>query len=133
MHLDHAGHHSATLKPFEQDYFMGEWKTKSTGSCTDFNLMLGKGYKGSMECVKQGKATVCKNNSYTGFFIMGDGVEVCIKDGELIIATETLDNQDFIGFKPDAQKTDCTITLKGDKNTQDICAIATAIFKSKIT
>ncbi|CAH2214618.1 HutD/Ves family protein [Tepidibacter aestuarii] len=38
--LEHEGHHSVKLKEFEQDRFCGDWKTKSYGRVTDFNLMM---------------------------------------------------------------------------------------------
>jgi len=37
------------LEPFQQDFFMGDWKTVSRGMATDFNLMLSKGLTGSLE------------------------------------------------------------------------------------
>lgn len=47
--LEHLGHHNATLKPFEQDSFSGEWTTSSVGKVKDFNLMMVKGCKGRLE------------------------------------------------------------------------------------
>jgi environmental stress-induced protein Ves len=40
LQLIHEGHYSKLLRPFEQDTFSGEWKTRSRGKVTDFNLML---------------------------------------------------------------------------------------------
>lgn len=37
--LAHEGQHSKKLKKFESDQFSGDWLTKCTGTCTDFNLM----------------------------------------------------------------------------------------------
>lgn len=39
LELDHEGHHSKKLGPFEQDHFKGDWNTCSRGKCVDFNLM----------------------------------------------------------------------------------------------
>lgn len=39
LHLVHEGHYEATLGPFEQDNFSGDWRTHSRGAVTDFNLM----------------------------------------------------------------------------------------------
>ena len=39
LKLEHAGHHSCELQPFEQDKFSGDWSTKSWGKVTDFNVM----------------------------------------------------------------------------------------------
>jgi len=44
--LVHEGYHSTTLRPFEQDEFSGGWKTTSTGTATDFNVMLAPGHVG---------------------------------------------------------------------------------------
>ncbi|WP_280670304.1 HutD family protein [Dysgonomonas sp. PH5-37] len=43
MDLIHEGHHRASLKPFEQDSFMGDWQTRCYGKVTDFNLMTTQG------------------------------------------------------------------------------------------
>jgi environmental stress-induced protein Ves len=39
LKLEHFGHHSCELQPFEQDEFSGNWSTKSWGKVTDFNVM----------------------------------------------------------------------------------------------
>lgn len=51
MKLVHDGHHSAVLKPFQQDTFMGDWNTKSFGRVRDFNLMLSYGADGAIEAI----------------------------------------------------------------------------------
>ncbi|WP_099190747.1 HutD/Ves family protein [Tepidibacter mesophilus] len=48
--LQHEGHHSIKLKEFEQDSFCGDWKTKSYGRVTDFNLMMND-CEGNLEYV----------------------------------------------------------------------------------
>lgn len=40
IRLVHEGHHSVELTPFEMDTFSGDWKTRSFGKGTDFNLMM---------------------------------------------------------------------------------------------
>lgn len=52
--LQHEGHHSVELKPFEQDSFSGAWTTKSFGRVTDFNLMMAEGCAGNIEVIKIG-------------------------------------------------------------------------------
>lgn len=39
LNLEHIGHHSVNLNPFEQDQFKGDWTTKSIGKVADFNVM----------------------------------------------------------------------------------------------
>lgn len=51
VHLNHEGHHKADLKAYEQDSFNGDWTTTSFGKVTDFNLMMTKGYKGTLEAI----------------------------------------------------------------------------------
>lgn len=49
--LEHQGHHSAVLEPFEQDSFMGDWTTRSYGRATDFNLMMA-GASGTVDVLE---------------------------------------------------------------------------------
>lgn len=37
--IAHEGHHSGQMKKFDVDSFQGDWKTRSAGRCTDFNVM----------------------------------------------------------------------------------------------
>jgi len=39
LELIHEGRHSTVLKQYEQDYFLGDWKTRSIGKVRDFNVM----------------------------------------------------------------------------------------------
>ena len=47
--LTHQDQYSKTLGKFESDQFEGEWQTSSVGRCTDFNLMIKKGWIGTVE------------------------------------------------------------------------------------
>lgn len=51
MQLEHLGHHSINLGPYEKDSFSGSWTTKSIGRVSDFNLMLTNGYNGDIEAL----------------------------------------------------------------------------------
>jgi hypothetical protein len=55
MALQHEGHHSTLLKPYEQDSFNGGWTTKCIGRGKDFNLMLSVGCTGELEAIFVGK------------------------------------------------------------------------------
>lgn len=48
MRLEHTGHHTTYLKPFDQDSFSGNWTTTSFGKVRDFNVMLAKGSIGKL-------------------------------------------------------------------------------------
>lgn len=47
--LDHQNKYKKRLEQFGKDSFMGDWKTKSYGKATDFNLMLVDGFNGKLE------------------------------------------------------------------------------------
>lgn len=46
--LDHENKYKKLLNPFEQDDFMGDWKTKTYGKATVFNLMTKENYDGEL-------------------------------------------------------------------------------------
>lgn len=46
--LDHENNYKKLLNSFEQDNFMGDWKTKTYGKATVFNLMTRESYDGEL-------------------------------------------------------------------------------------
>ena len=46
--LDHENKYKKLLKTFEQDDFMGDWKTKTYGKASVFNLMTRENYNGEL-------------------------------------------------------------------------------------
>ncbi|SFC42091.1 HutD family protein [Clostridium uliginosum] len=46
--LEHENKYSKTLNPFDQDIFMGDWKTKTYGKASVFNLMTKENYHGEL-------------------------------------------------------------------------------------
>ncbi|NRT32549.1 environmental stress-induced protein Ves [Clostridium beijerinckii] len=46
--LDHENKYRKLLKTFEQDSFMGDWKTKTYGKASVFNLMTRENYNGEL-------------------------------------------------------------------------------------
>jgi uncharacterized protein len=46
--LDHENIYTKLLKTFDQDSFMGDWKTKTYGSASVFNLMTKENYDGDL-------------------------------------------------------------------------------------
>ncbi|MHC1682970.1 MAG: HutD family protein [Clostridiaceae bacterium] len=46
--LHHEDRYSKLLTPFEQDHFMGDWKTKTYGKASVFNLMTREDYNGEL-------------------------------------------------------------------------------------
>ncbi len=47
--IEHEGHYKSILEPFDQDYFSGNWLTKSYGKVSDFNLMMSEDCEGELE------------------------------------------------------------------------------------
>ena len=46
--LHHENMYKKALNPFEQDQFMGDWKTKTYGKASFFNLMTRENYDGEL-------------------------------------------------------------------------------------
>ncbi|MDF2698869.1 MAG: hypothetical protein K0Q49_425 [Haloplasmataceae bacterium] len=49
--LEHVGYHKSILKSFDQDFFSGNWMSKSFGKVTDFNLMMSEDCDGELEAI----------------------------------------------------------------------------------
>lgn len=93
--LAHEGHYTVKLKEFEKDSFSGNWVTTSFGRVTDFNLMMKKGYSGTLECLSLHKGEVkdiCLYNNTSSderlseiteaFYIAKGGVELLMGGNE---------------------------------------------------
>lgn len=88
--LEHLGHHSILLQPFEQDHFYGDWLTKSFGKARDFNLMMSKYCKGNLTAIilTEGKSlqvsdlSGTEHNKVTTTFYCVDGRIQIIVDNE---------------------------------------------------
>ena len=59
MTLSHKDRYSKELKPFSQDFFMGDWITTTEGRCSVFNLMTRENYDGSLSHIE-----VLEHSSY---------------------------------------------------------------------
>ncbi len=89
--LVHDNKREIVLSPYEYDSFGGEESTVSYGKVTDYNLMLKKGYPGSMEAVKLGSDMVEINilhqegykKGFAGVFLKDAHVKINICDEEL--------------------------------------------------
>ncbi len=51
LELNHIGHHTSKLQPYDQDQFMGHWETHSLGVVTNFNLMTRNECQGVLKKV----------------------------------------------------------------------------------
>ena len=93
MHLEHEGHHSIQLKKGEQDRFFGDWQTRSTGTCVDFNLMLRNG-EGSLESIfleKGESTTLSTTNDFLALYLVEGACEIgsgILQSNQLIIVND---------------------------------------------
>ena len=91
LELIHEGRYTKHLEPFDQDTFSGEWKTRSKGRVTDFNLLLKDGATGSLkhfrlEAINTASFTASTDHYFiyiaTGTATLSDGG--IVKEGDLI-------------------------------------------------
>jgi environmental stress-induced protein Ves len=78
--LDHLSHHSTKLKKFYFDRFEGEWDTKSTGVCVDFNVIFKDG-----QFVDPQGITLQKGDWLRDKIVKADFIFVFCHSGELAI------------------------------------------------
>lgn len=55
MTLTHKDRYSKLLKPFNQDFFMGDWTTITEGRCSVLNLMTRENYDGTLTHINLSK------------------------------------------------------------------------------
>jgi len=93
MMLSHESHHIKKLGRFDSDYFKGDWKTKSKGKCTDFNLMTMGDTHGTVESLFIKKDQIYDFSfseivkhlviyTYSGQFMIDDAI---IETGDVIV------------------------------------------------
>ncbi|MBP8790718.1 MAG: HutD family protein [Breznakibacter sp.] len=96
LEIIHHGHHQKKMKPFDTDYFMGDWETSAKGCVTDFNLMLAQGLTGELKQLCLGKEGSYSINpegwDYVAIYIWQGSANV---DGQSL----TLEKGDFIIFE----------------------------------
>tara|TARA_B110000503_G_C7109156_1_gene397316 strand:+ start:462 stop:1025 length:564 start_codon:yes stop_codon:yes gene_type:complete len=85
LELEHKNHHSAILKPYEQDSFLGDWATRSHGKVKDFNVMTKGTAKFNVECIQSSSCTL--SIPVNGILFIAEG---SIKIGEEIYTENTL-------------------------------------------
>ncbi len=98
LDVRHKGHHSVQLKPFEVDYFMGDWTTQSFGACVDFNVMTKGDTQAALSSliIQDKEQEIRLKAKYSNLFIyaFGGGVqcrisnqEYCLEKGDLMQIT----------------------------------------------
>lgn len=92
--LVHENKYSKDLKAFEQDSFMGEWKTKSYSEdeVEDFNLMTKDGCYGQLKCIEINSreditVKIDKNSSkrIKGLYVPNGKIEVVVDKNKYVI------------------------------------------------
>jgi len=100
LEINHSGHHSSTLKKFEQDHFKGDWQTKSKGKVKDFNVIYKPGIEPTIFTldVLKGENILIENLSKTLVFVnkgRGELSELNITKGDFVI----IDGEMMVNFK----------------------------------
>ncbi|WML34804.1 HutD family protein [Clostridium sp. OS1-26] len=130
--LEHKGHHKAVLGVFEQDSFMGDWETKSSGIVTDFNLMMNEECTGKLQALSFKTEDTIKillnesskesNQITDAFYIVQGSIQIAeqdkvfeVNEGELLSVTR----------ENNESKCELSIYNKGDKEAK---IIRTTIF-----
>ena len=136
MSLYHHDNHRITLDAFDQDYFDGQWTTKSFGRCTDFNLMLQKGQEGYLSSISQGESRKFDSTHFTAFYILSDQIVLTIGSETETLVVEDLGKHDFILFYPLLENNDIspdlTVHFENKKGTVgEVVAVETVIFPSQ--
>jgi environmental stress-induced protein Ves len=97
--LNHEGHHTKALKPYESDTFSGDWKTTCSGKGIDFNLMTTGNKKGVLIPLELEEDDVIFSTdfspfSYFALYVVESGVSIkCggrrvkLSAGDIAIAT----------------------------------------------
>ena len=117
LEISHEGHYSKLLKQFEVDEFSGDWKTSSKGMVVDFNLIMGEGISGSLECFSIGEDKIIDNNFIRwgrlqsartlGYYLISGGIQINLnqqeyelKKGEMILIEnkDDFDEMEINGF-----------------------------------
>ena len=93
MELEHAGQHTIKLHPFDQDSFLGNWRTTSRGIATDFNLMLAGDCDGSLSVLSvTPDATVSAVTAAYGHYPLTTTAFYCA-DGQAAVCIKQTDDR----------------------------------------
>jgi uncharacterized protein len=131
--LHHENMYKKLLNPFEQDHFMGHWKTKTYGKASVFNLMTRENYDGELlhlninpgEQLKfEYKAPLNKDLAAICFYTVNGGFNSTIDDKVL----ETVKNDLLL---INSVNSSCTHEFIFSSNTSEITdIIVSMIYRS---
>jgi uncharacterized protein len=114
--LIHEDHHETHLHQFEQDSFKGDWKTKSVGKVTDFNLMYMNETKGILKHFR------FSENQALNIKLLAKKELFYLYKGNLSFKNETLNEGDLIVFDNKTEK------IKFTQNNSEVDLIQISIF-----
>ena len=76
LRVAHKEHHDITLGQYEQDMSRGEWETETWGKNTRLSLLTKQGISGKLELLYYNEKLERKNEHYTSFYSLEDGVKL---------------------------------------------------------
>ncbi len=91
MRLEHEGHHSVFLRPYETDSFSGGWVTRSFGTCVDFNLIHRPGWNGSIRKIAEATGFAPRGVGYAGIYALRDNVAAILSLGSGTVEETTVE------------------------------------------
>jgi len=96
IQISHEGHHEKVLKPFDQDFFKGDWSTKSVGICVDFNVITKPEFSNTTEVLKFSKGeevAVEDSSNWLIFYLYKGSIEIdnefLLQQGDVLVVEES--------------------------------------------
>jgi environmental stress-induced protein Ves len=96
IQISHEGHHEKGLKPFDQDFFKGDWSTKSVGIGVDFNVINKPEFSNETEVLKLLKVeqvTVENSSNWLIFYLYKGAIEInnefLLQQGDVLVVEES--------------------------------------------
>jgi uncharacterized protein len=130
--LHHENKYKKLLNPFEQDHFMGDWKTTTYGKATVFNLMTRENYDGELLHLNinpgnqinfQYKTPLNKDLAAICFYTVNGGFSSAINDEVFDVS-----NNDLLLIN--SVNSSCTHEFMLSNNTSEITDIIVSIIYS---
>lgn len=97
MELWHDGKQAKRLLPFDVHTFDGSWKTRSVGTCVDFNLIHNANHKGNMTVLLKEREFTPVQRGHTGLYVLRNGLQASgLSNGESFM--HTLNKGDYLSI-----------------------------------
>lgn len=119
IHLVHEGIRERDMVPFAPaDEFEGDWTTKSTGRCTDFNLMTSSRCRGTISAVCPSCRQIAlfeeeHEMSWETFYCIAEEIHLVLKNGTSCKEMR-LQKGDFLLISMSSiPQADCSLAIEG--------------------